>query len=102
MSYKYTLLKTDGTKEDLGTLAKNLEFKGIGGLYEKLNCRTIELIPKDYWPEEYKKRGVEMFGDEEGRFVDEPQRNKHFKVLKDFENNDWDVVGNVVVEEKVK
>ena len=99
--YKYTILKQDGTIEDLGVSPKK-EFKGKGGLYELLNCDTIELIPSAY----YKGKGhgrCTMFGDEEGRFKSTNVRNLHFLVLRDeIFGGDYDVVGDIIKEEVAK
>lgn len=96
--YKYTLLKQDGTTQDLG-ISKKKEFRE---LYTILNCTTIELIPAAY----YKDKGhgrCTMFGDEEGRFNSQNHRNPHFNVLHDaIFGDDWDVVGDIIKEEVYK
>ena len=95
--YKYTLLKQDGTIEDLGT-GKQKDFKEF---YSLLHCSTIEIIPHDY----YAGRAT-MYGDEEARFNSENKRNPHFRVLQGNqlleEVAEWDVVGNIIKEEVVK
>lgn len=95
--YKYTLLKMDGTTEELETLKDEMHFER---LRELLDCHTIELIPNGYYPKDWKPETI-CFGDEEGRFNSDNLRNPHFVVLKDDENNDWDVVGNIVKQETV-
>ena len=101
--YKYTLLKQDGTTQDLGT-GKQKEFKGAGGLYELLNCTTIEII-NDMYYDGWVDGEVECYGDEEARYNDNNHRNPHFKVLKgnpEFgEPEEWDVVGDIIKEELV-
>jgi hypothetical protein len=93
MKYKYTLLKQDGSTEDLGVSKE----KDFAELYKILNCRTIEIINSDY----YEGRAT-MYGDEEGRFNEKNHRNPHFKVLKNeamFGDQEWDVVGDIVKQE---
>lgn len=96
--YKYTLLKQDGTIEDLET-GKQKDFKEF---YKILNCHTIEIIPDAYY-DGYVEGKLEMYGDEEARFNSENHRNPHFKVLidKDDNNAEWDVVGDIIKEELV-
>lgn len=91
--YRYTILKQDGTKEVL-PLTNKKRFDGKDGLYQLLNCSTIEVIPADYY------RGLgfghcTMFGDEEGRFNTNNKANPHFNNFGD----DWNVVGDIVMEE---
>lgn len=98
--YKYTILKQDGSSKVL-PICRKKEFKGKDGLYELLNCSIIEIIPEDYY------KGLEygrctMYGDEEARFNTNNMRNPHFSVLKDFENAEWDVVGDIIKEEVYK
>lgn len=99
--FKYTLLKQDGTKEELGVRKKMV----FGDMYKILDCRTIELIPMAYWKMEYNRWGVEMWGDEEARFNNNNVRNPHFLVLEGDpsigEPAEWDVMGDVIVEELV-
>lgn len=98
--YKYTILKQDGTTDVLPVCPKK-EFKGKDGLYELLGCTTIELIPDAYY-EGLGHGRCTMYGDEEGRFNTKNTRNLHFKVLKDVDGAEWDVVGNIVKEEVAK
>ena len=98
--YQYTLLKQDGTTEDLGT-GKQRKFDE---LYKILDCDLIEIIPSAYWTGKgYGK--CNMYGDEEGRFKGRNHRNPHFTVL--YGNPDlgepaeWDVVGDIIMEKKV-
>jgi hypothetical protein len=101
MNYKYTLLKQDGTTEDLGTGAK----KDFKELYKILNCSLIQIIPDEYY-DGWIDGEVECYGDEEGRYNSENIRNPHFKVLKGNpamgEVAEWDIVGNIVREELIK
>ena len=88
--YQYTLLKMDGTKEDLGISKK----KELSEMYKILDCQLVEVIPDAY----YEGFGrVTMWGDEEGRFNENNTRNPFFKVLAP----DYDVVGNILMEKKV-
>jgi hypothetical protein len=100
--YQYTVYKQDGTIEKLEPRPK-MEWPGEGGLYELIGngCGHIELLPKDYVPKEFGRRG-EYFIDGEGRFNSTNYRNPHFKVLTGdifSPSDEWDVVGNVVKEE---
>lgn len=69
--YKYTLLKADGTKEDLGTSEEEMKLsemqKHVGGY--------IELVPPFFLPSGYS----EVYCDEEGRLKAMGTRlpNKH-------------------------
>lgn len=109
MKYVYTLIRPDGSSKEIGSYKKELNFqdcvrdgKKVEGMYKVLDCRTIELIPRDYYPEsDAKNENVTYFGDEEGRFVAHPEQNRHMKVIIDNRGNIWDVVGSVVREEKV-
>jgi hypothetical protein len=87
--YQYTLLKQDGTKEELGVSPK----KTFKDFYNILHCSIIEIIPPAY----YKGKGYgrcSMYGDEEGRFNSDNERNSHFNVLA----SDYDVVGDIIME----
>ena len=96
MSYKQILLKQDGTTQDLGTSPKK---RTLEELYKILGCNIVEIIPSSY----YEGHGrCTMWGDEEGRFNKKNHRNPHFKVLIDDQKREWDVVGNILKEEKVK
>jgi hypothetical protein len=100
--YKYILLKQDGSKKDLGVSKKK---KSLEELYRILQCTFVEIIPTDY----YKGLGYgkcTMWGDEEARFNEKNVRNPHFNVLKGNvllgELAEWDVVGNILMEQKEK
>lgn len=99
--YKYTLLKQNGTTEDLGTGKQ----KGFKELYKILGCSLIQIIPDDYY-DGWADEEVECYGDDEGRYNENNKRNPHFKVLKGNvdlgEPAEWDVVGNIIKEELVK
>lgn len=105
MKYIYTLVKEDGTSKKIGEYSRALSFKTTQkrtGMYDLLNCKTIELIPRDYYPEaDILNHNVTYFGDEEARFEKDVQRNRHMKTLIDSHNNIWDVVGDLIREEKV-
>lgn len=91
--YKYTILKQDGTKEELPLSPK----KNFAELYKILNCDIIEIIPSDY----YKRAGwghCTVYGDEEGRFNSKNNRNPHFEAIM-AGGMVWDVVGDCVKEE---
>jgi hypothetical protein len=95
--YKYTLLRQDGTTNDLGVSVKK-DFKVF---YNLLDCRLIEIIPSDYVPEG--QRRATYYGDEEARYNTYNHRNPHFLVLKDaIYNDEWDVVGDIIKEEVFK
>lgn len=92
----YTLLKQDGTRE-LFYSGKALPYDE---LRDKLGCRILELIPKDYYPD-----GMvgTLWGDEEGRFNPDNKRNPHTKVLRGLpefgQDHDWDCVGDLILEQ---
>lgn len=91
----YTLLKMDGTEEELAQVEKEVDLKQ---LYKWLNCTTVELIPSDYYQEAWFGEGdTIVWGDEEGRFNSENIRNPHTKVL----GENWDCVGNLVLQREV-
>jgi hypothetical protein len=101
--YQFTLLKQDGTQEDLGTRHGDMP---LAEMYKVLGCSTIELIPNDY----YERKDVLLWGDEEGRFAQEVidgevqpknHRNPQFKVLRDDVGNAWDVVGDILLQEEL-
>lgn len=94
--YQYTVYKTDGTKEVLAPCKKK-EFKGKGGLYELLDCQTIELIPEDYYAHQDWGKCT-LYVDEEGGFVEGCRVNPYFKELAPGYN----IVGNVVKEERAR
>lgn len=87
----YTLLKQDGTTEELAQVDKEVE---LSQLYKWLNCTTVELIPEPYYQDDWK--GGIVWGDEEGRFNSENKRNPHTKVLQG-----WDCVGDLVLQQEV-
>lgn len=93
--YKYTLLRQDGTEEVLQAAGSRLSLKK---LYEILGCSTIELIPRAYH-----ESTATMYGDEEARYNSDNKRNPFFKVLEGaaHEPGEWDVVGNIIKEERV-
>lgn len=99
--FKYTLYKADGTEVKLGILKEEMP---LDQMYKHLNCGTVELIPRNYYPlEELNNFDVRYYGDEEARMKDETNvTNEHFKVLYDVEGNAWDVVGDVLREEAVQ
>lgn len=105
MAYTYTVYKEDGSSNEVVESARQLGFKATKtkpGLYDMLNCSTIEIIPRDYYPEpDSNNPNVTYYGDEEGRFVEGVTRNRRMKVI--IANNGliWDVVGTVVREEKI-
>ena len=105
MKYIYTLVKEDGTTKKIGEYQRSLPFKSSQsrtGMYDLLNCTTVELIPRDYYPEADKlNHDVTYFGDEEARFEKDVSRNRHMSVLIDERNNIWDVVGDLIREEKI-
>lgn len=96
----YTLLKQDGTQEELAQLPKEAELKQ---LYEWLNCSVVEIIPSDYYQPEWGECIV--WGNEEGRFNSENHRNPHTKVLIGNpafgEESEWDCVGDLILEQDI-
>lgn len=91
----YTLLKQDGTTEELAQVPKEVDLQQ---LYKWLNCRTVELIPSDYYQEDWFGEGdTIVWGDEEGRFNSVNKRNPHTKVL----GEGWDCVGDLVLQQEV-
>lgn len=105
MKYVYTVYKEDGSYNEVIESARQIGFKTTKtrpGLYDVLNCTTIEIIPRDYYPESDKKNeNVTYYGDEEARFVEDYKRNRHMAVLIESNGAIWDVVGTVVREEKI-
>lgn len=88
--YTYTTLHQDGTITRQIAVPK----KGLHQLYEALHCRTIEIIPRDY----YARKGwgrCTVYGDEEARFYSSNTRNPHFDVLAPG----YDIVGDCLREE---
>lgn len=98
MSYKYTLLNQDGTAELLAQTDKEVELKQ---LYDWLNCQIVELIPEPYHNEIWKSEETIVWGDEEARFNPDNKRNLHTKVLTDFEGNEWDCVGDLILQQEI-
>lgn len=96
--YEYTLFKQDGNIE--GWKQPKMEFANIKEVLGN-GCSMIEIIPKDYHPDDYKKAGT-VYGDEEGRFNSTNYRNPHFKVLTDPYGGQWDCVGNLLHEKVAK
>lgn len=99
--YEYTLLKQDGTTENLGVYPKKMT---LDQLYKTLKCDTVQIIPPAY----YEGHGrCTMWADEEARFKEGVKRNPHFKVLHSFEafgagiTGEFDVVGDVLKEKKL-
>lgn len=99
--WQYILLKQDGTREDLGQRTKMT----FGDMYKILNCTTIELVPMAYWTEEFNVWGASIYADENARADNTNVRNPHFHVLEGDpsigEPEEWDVVGNAIVELEV-
>lgn len=95
-TYKYTLLKQDGTAETLG----RQEEMDLDAMRDLLNCQMIELILRDYYQEAWGKNCL-VFGDEEGRFNEKNIRNPHAKVLTGNpdlgEVAEWDCVGDLLL-----
>lgn len=91
--YQYTIYKQDGRIIELNPCPKK-SFAGTGGLYELLDCRIIELLPKAYLHTGMNHRAT-YYCDEEGRFNSNNHRNRLFKVL----DGGFDVVGDVVKEQ---
>lgn len=94
--YLYTLLKQDGTQEELAQLPEEATLKQ---LYEWLDCTTVELIPQAYYKDEWQGRAI-VWGDEEGRFKDGNHRNPHTKVI-GSPFGYADCVGDLVLAEEV-
>lgn len=94
MPYKYTLLKQDGTREDLGTRGTEM---ALGTMTHVLGCKYIELIPRDYYKGWGDMSKCIAYGDEEGRFNSENKVNPHFKDL----GNGFNVVGNILMQQEV-
>ena len=94
--YEYKVLHQNGDIE--GWKSTKMDFADFR---QQLKCQMIEIIPKDYYPVELCK-GWTAYGDEEGRFNTENHRNPHFKVLTDPDGGQWDVVGDIIFERKVK
>ena len=105
MKYTYTTYREDGIATEVVESEKQLSFKGTAnkpGLYDMIGCRTIEIIPRDYYPgSDAENENVTYYGDEEARFVDDFKTNNHMKVLIDSRGGKWDVVGTLVREEKI-
>jgi hypothetical protein len=97
--YQYTLLKQDGTKTDLGVRLK----MSLQDYYNVLGCDTIELVPKAYFKDGTNKRATAIVDEHYGLFIDPVDRVKYrnpfFKVLTDVNDNEWDVLGDVLLEQ---
>ena len=103
--YDYTMFKADGNVVVLG---RGVAKKKWEELKQILNCGVLEIVPKDYVDAkmhpafENSKRG-EFYMDEEARLKCETcVRNPFFKVLKDMFGNEYDIVGDVILERKCK
>ena len=93
--YEYTLLKQDGSVENLGVYPKKAT---LDQLYKMLGCFTVQIIPETY----YEGHGhCTMWADEEGRFNQKNHRNPHFKVLPYPSGYEFDVVGDILKEKKL-
>ncbi len=90
--FQYTLLKQDGSTEDLG-IRREIKFDE---LYKILDCRTIEIIPEQYHQRDWGECTV--YGDEEGRFRSTNKRNPHTQVI----GGDWFCVGDLVRQASVE
>lgn len=90
--YKYTLYKTNGTKEEVISPKKS-----FSELYVMIGCDVIQLIPRVFCAD---KGRYTLYGDEEGRLKRDWVRNPHFKIVNDtLFGEDTFVVGNIVKEE---
>ena len=98
MAFRYTLLMQDGRKSLPMHTSKELEFSEM---YKMLECQTIEMIPRDYYPEGTPESAV-IWGDEEGRFNNRNYRNPHMKVLHDNRGGEWDCVGDLLLQEEIE
>ena len=99
MKYKYTLYNTDGSSQEIGEYKKEMPLEEK---YKILDCNLIEYIPRDYFPDaDARNEKVEYIGDEEGRFVEGVEPNRHMKVLIDHRGRKWDVVGKLIRQEKI-
>jgi len=93
--YYYTHLLQNGETADLGT--SKTKWK-----YPKLKAAVdgyIELIPRDYYPP---GMSGTVYGNEEGRFNPDNHRNPHLLTLKDIVGNEWDTVGDLLLEQTEK
>lgn len=93
--YIYTALYQDGTTKELGRSTKKWKYKQlsdyVGGM--------IEYIPTSYFP---KGMSGQVIGNEEGRFIAGNRRNPHMKVVVDPNGNQWDTVGDLLLEQTEK
>lgn len=89
--YQYTLLKQNGTTQQL-PICPQKDFKA---LYALLNCETIQVVPIDYINRPGRST---CFVDESGKFNPSNHRNPHFKVLTDSDGYEMDIVGDAVLE----
>ena len=95
--YKYTMLKQNGKEVDLGVYPHKMTLKQ---LYAALDCETVQAIPTDYYSDLGYGRCT-MFADEEGRYKISNYRNPHFNVLSAPGGVEYDVVGDVLKEQKI-
>lgn len=97
--YQYTILKQDGTKVVLDP-QKKMDFDKVR---EILKCRTIEFIPKDYHPDWIKGFRYVMGDENAGVAIEMSERkairNQHMLVLTDMFNEEWDVIGDLLLEQ---
>ena len=99
MKYRYTLYKADGSSQEIGEFPKEMSLKEK---YKILDCSLIEYIPRDYFPDaDARNEKVEYIGDEEARFIEGVEPNRHMKVIIDYRGKKWDVVGNLIRQEKI-
>lgn len=100
--YQYTILKQDGTKEELPP-QKKMDFDKVR---EILKCRTIEFIPKDYHPSWIKGFRYVMGDENAGVMINMADRvnyrNPHMEVLTDMFGEEWDVIGDLLLEQTYK
>lgn len=95
--YQYTILKTDGTIEELAPSPK----KDFKELYKIIGCETIELVPKPFHPGWIKGYRT-IFADESGRLNGKaPNRNMTVAYDEIFQEAVY-IVGDVVLEQKIK
>lgn len=99
--FKYSLLKTDGTIEEISEPRDRMV---VQDFYPILDATLCELIPFEYYPEQYQS-GYIIYGDEEARLKNK-ERNKHMLVLEGDtsigEPEEWDVVGDLILEQEVR
>lgn len=91
--YQYTWLRQDGTMQKLKPRRK-MEYKD--DLWKQIGD-IIETIPPDY----YFDKKCTLYTDENGRSNATNYRNPWFLVLKDMEGEEWDIVGDVLMEKLI-